>query len=177
MTAPRENGEGAYKAMKKALEQARISPEAVDYINAHATSTVIGDAAENAAIKSLLLGPEGKQRAADINISSTKGAIGHLLGGAGAVEAVFSILAIQDVSSSYGIEISHSSLLTIFIRILCRLQSIWTVLKVILTVITLQSMLNHGRSMWLSQIALGLEGQTAVSVLFDIGRDKLPYKI
>lgn len=86
-------------AMKKALKQAQLSPAAVDYINAHATSTVVGDAAENAAITSLLLGPEGKQNATDINISSTKGAIGHLLGGAGAVEAVFSILAIQNVSS------------------------------------------------------------------------------
>ncbi|KAJ5585420.1 uncharacterized protein N7459_005220 [Penicillium hispanicum] len=96
MTAPKENGEGAYMAMKKALKQAGLPPAAVDYVNAHATSTVVGDAAENAAIKSLLLGPDGKQKAADVNISSTKGAVGHLLGGAGAVEAVFSILAIQD---------------------------------------------------------------------------------
>lgn len=99
MTAPRENGEGAFMAMKKALKQARLPPGAVDYVNAHATSTVIGDAAENAAIKTLLLGPEGRQKAADLNVSSTKGAIGHLLGGAGAVEAVFSILAIHEVSS------------------------------------------------------------------------------
>lgn len=98
MTAPKENGEGAFMAMKKALKQAQLPPSAVDYINAHATSTVIGDAAENAAIKSLLLGPEGKQKAEDVNISSTKGAVGHLLGGAGAIEAVFSTLAIQHVS-------------------------------------------------------------------------------
>ncbi|KAJ5745693.1 hypothetical protein N7520_010875 [Penicillium odoratum] len=96
MTAPKENGEGAFMAMKKALKQAQLPPSAVDYVNAHATSTVVGDAAENAAIKSLLLGPEGKQKAEDVNISSTKGAIGHLLGGAGAVEAVFTTLAIQD---------------------------------------------------------------------------------
>jgi 3-oxoacyl-[acyl-carrier-protein] synthase II len=98
MTAPKENGEGAFMAMKKALKQAQLTPGEVDYVNAHATSTIIGDAAENAAIKTLLLGPEGKQNPADINVSSTKGAVGHLLGGAGAVEAVFSVMAIQDVS-------------------------------------------------------------------------------
>lgn len=86
-------------AMKKALKQAQLRPSEVDYVNAHATSTIVGDAAENAAIKTLLLGPEGKQRPEDVNISSTKGAVGHLLGGAGAVEAAFSVLAIQDVSS------------------------------------------------------------------------------
>ncbi|THC91413.1 hypothetical protein EYZ11_009123 [Aspergillus tanneri] len=95
MTAPKENGEGALMAMRRALRNAQLQPALVDYVNAHATSTVVGDAAENAAIKSLLLGPEGKRHAADVNISSTKGAIGHLLGGAGAVEAVFTILAIQ----------------------------------------------------------------------------------
>lgn len=98
MTAPKENGEGAFLAMKKALKQAQLPPAAVDYVNAHATSTVVGDAAENTAIKSLLLGPEGRQKAADVNVSSTKGAIGHLLGGAGAAEALFTILAIKEVS-------------------------------------------------------------------------------
>ncbi|PLB50450.1 3-oxoacyl-synthase [Aspergillus steynii IBT 23096] len=96
MTAPKENGEGAFMAMRKALRNAKIQPSMVDYVNAHATSTVVGDAAENAAIKTLLLGPEGKKHAADVNISSTKGAVGHLLGGAGAIEAVFSILAIHE---------------------------------------------------------------------------------
>ncbi|KAJ5662655.1 Thiolase-like subgroup [Penicillium macrosclerotiorum] len=96
MTAPKENGEGAYMAMKKALKQAQLSPAEVDYVNAHATSTVVGDAAENAAIKALLLGPEGKLKAADVNVSSTKGAVGHLLGGAGAIEAAFSVMAIRD---------------------------------------------------------------------------------
>ena len=98
MTAPKENGEGAFMAMKKALKQAQLTPGEIDYVNAHATSTVVGDAAENAAIKALLLGPGGKRKAADVNVSSTKGAVGHLLGGAGAVEAVFSVMAIQDVS-------------------------------------------------------------------------------
>ncbi|KAJ5138964.1 Thiolase-like subgroup [Penicillium bovifimosum] len=96
MTSPKENGEGAFMAMKKALKQARLRPSAVDYINAHATSTIVGDAAENAAIKSLLLGPEGKLMAADVNVSSTKGALGHLLGGAGAVEALISVLAVHE---------------------------------------------------------------------------------
>lgn len=97
MTAPKENGEGALMAMKKALKNAKLPPSSVDYVNAHATSTLVGDTAENTAIKSLLLGSGGKQNAAEVNISSTKGAIGHLLGGAGAVEALFTILAIHKV--------------------------------------------------------------------------------
>lgn len=98
MTAPKENGEGAFMAMKRALRGASLPPSAVDYVNAHATSTVVGDAAEHAAVKTFLLGPNGKQKPTDINISSTKGAVGHLLGGAGAVEAAFTVLAIHEVS-------------------------------------------------------------------------------
>ncbi|KAJ5476174.1 hypothetical protein N7475_001903 [Penicillium sp. IBT 31633x] len=96
MTSPKENGEGAFMAMKKALKQAQLRPAVVDYVNAHATSTVVGDSAENAAIKTLFLGPDGKRKAADINVSSTKGALGHLLGGAGAIEALISVLAIHE---------------------------------------------------------------------------------
>jgi 3-oxoacyl-[acyl-carrier-protein] synthase II len=97
MTAPRSDGQGPFLAMKHALRHAGLKPSAVDYINAHATSTQLGDAAENRAIKDLLLGEEGKERPGDINVSSTKGAIGHLLGAAGSVEAVFTVLAVKNV--------------------------------------------------------------------------------
>ncbi|EKD21287.1 uncharacterized protein L3040_000673 [Drepanopeziza brunnea f. sp. 'multigermtubi'] len=96
VTAPREDGVGALLAMKRALRNAGIRPKEVDYINAHATSTPLGDAAENAAIKTLMLGEEGVQRETDIAMSSTKGAIGHLLGASGAIEAVFAILAAKE---------------------------------------------------------------------------------
>ena len=97
MTAPREDGQGPMLAMKHALRHAGLAPKAVDYINAHATSTPLGDAAENKAIKELLLGSEGKRQASEIIVSSSKGAIGHLLGAAGAVEAIIAILAIHQV--------------------------------------------------------------------------------
>ena len=85
--------------MKHALRHAGIKPSTVDYVNAHATSTALGDAAENRAIKELLLGEDGKAKASEINVSSTKGAIGHLLGAAGSVESIFTILALHNVSS------------------------------------------------------------------------------
>ena len=96
--------------MRLALRNAGIPPCAVSYINAHATSTMLGDVAESRAIKSLLLESksqtpvgEGKKHSQEINVSSTKGAVGHLLGAAGSVEAVWSVLAMRDVSvPSYG---------------------------------------------------------------------------
>ena len=97
MTAPREDGLGALLAMKRALKNARIRPKDVNYINAHATSTLLGDAAENTAIERLMLGEDGMTSVDEIAVSSTKGAIGHLLGAAGAIEAIFSILAIKEV--------------------------------------------------------------------------------
>jgi len=98
MTAPREDGRGPFLAMKHALRHAGLKPASVDYINAHATSTQLGDAAENRAIKDLLLGEEGKANASEINVSSTKGATGHLLGAAGSVEAIFTVLGLYHVS-------------------------------------------------------------------------------
>lgn len=100
MTAPREDGQGPRLAMKKALMNAGIKPASVDYVNAHATSTPLGDAAENRAIKDLLLGEEGKAHASEINVSSTKGAVGHLLGAAGSVEAIFTVLSLHNVSDT-----------------------------------------------------------------------------
>lgn len=100
MTAPREDGSGAYLAMKRALKNGEIKPAQVDYINAHATSTQVGDAAEAAAINRLMLGEDGKDTASQVTVSSTKGSIGHLLGAAGAIEALFAILAIDQVSFS-----------------------------------------------------------------------------
>lgn len=98
MTAPRGDGSGAFLAMKRALKNARIRPGQIDYINAHATSTPVGDVAETKAIRSLMLGEDGVEKESQVTVSSTKGAIGHLLGAAGAVEAMFSVLAISEVS-------------------------------------------------------------------------------
>ncbi|KAI8941982.1 hypothetical protein NX059_000092 [Plenodomus lindquistii] len=95
MTAPREDGQGPRLAMRNALRHAGFKPHAVDYINVHATSTPLGDAAENRAVKELLLGEDGKDKASMINMSSTKGAIGHLLGAAGSVEAIFTVLGLH----------------------------------------------------------------------------------
>lgn len=97
ITAPRENGSGALLAMRRALRHASLPPSNIGYINAHATSTPLGDTAENTAIKSLMMGEHGVQKNSDVTVSSTKGAIGHLLGAAGAVEAIFAIMAVAEV--------------------------------------------------------------------------------
>jgi 3-oxoacyl-[acyl-carrier-protein] synthase II len=91
MTAPPPNGEGAARAMQLALDHARISPNQVDYINAHATSTDIGDLCETRAIKKVF-----GDHAHKVSISSTKSMTGHLLGGAGGVEMAACALAIRD---------------------------------------------------------------------------------
>ncbi len=91
LTAPLENGAGAAKAMEKALRDAGLTIENVDYINAHGTSTPLNDASETRAMKTVF-----GERAYDIPISSTKSVTGHMLGAAGSVEAVFSLKSILD---------------------------------------------------------------------------------
>jgi 3-oxoacyl-[acyl-carrier-protein] synthase II len=92
ITEPDPVGTNPARAMRMAFEDAGITPDEVDYINAHATSTPIGDSAETRMIKLAL----GEERARKVPVSSTKGATGHCLGAAGAVEAIFSLLAIRD---------------------------------------------------------------------------------
>lgn len=112
MTAPRVDGSGAFLAMKRALRHAKIKPSQVDYINAHATGTAIGDAAEALAIRSLMVGEEGYQRDSQVAVSGTKGSIGHLLGAAGAIEAVFTVLAMSEVSCLHGLCEVHAQAMT-----------------------------------------------------------------
>jgi 3-oxoacyl-[acyl-carrier-protein] synthase II len=102
MTAPPPQGEGAARAMNLALKHARLSPGQVDYINAHATSTGLGDISETRAIKKVF-----GDRAYSVSISSTKSMTGHLLGGAGAVEMAACALAIRDSVIPPTINLEH----------------------------------------------------------------------
>ena len=90
ITAPASDGNGGYRSMEAAIKRAGLEPSAIDYINAHGTSTM-ADTIELGAVERLLGSKSG-----NATMSSTKSAIGHLLGAAGAVEAIFSILAIRD---------------------------------------------------------------------------------
>ena len=91
VTAPHPEGAGGYRAMEMALQRAGMNPSDIDYINAHGTSTPLGDELELGAVRRLFGSAVDK-----VSMSSTKSAIGHLLGGAGAVEAIFCILALRD---------------------------------------------------------------------------------
>jgi 3-oxoacyl-[acyl-carrier-protein] synthase II len=91
ITAPADDGDGALRCMKAAINRAEISPGDLDYINAHGTSTPLGDEIELKAVEKLVGNAAGK-----ISMSSTKSSIGHLLGAAGTVEAIFCLLAIRD---------------------------------------------------------------------------------
>lgn len=91
MTSPPDDGAGAARCIRNALNDAQLNVEQVQYINAHGTSTPAGDKAEAAAIRSVF-----GDHAYELSVSSTKSMVGHLLGAAGAVEAIFSVLAIQD---------------------------------------------------------------------------------
>jgi 3-oxoacyl-[acyl-carrier-protein] synthase II len=91
ITSPAPDGDGGFRAMRAALRDARIAPDAIDYVNAHGTSTPVGDEIELQAVARMLGAHAGK-----VTMSSTKSSIGHLLGAAGAVEAIFCALALRD---------------------------------------------------------------------------------
>ena len=107
ITAPAEDGDGAFRCMKAAIRRAEISPGDIDYINAHGTSTQLGDEIELGAVERLL-----GNAASRVSMSSTKSSTGHLLGAAGAIEAIFSILAIRDNIAPPTINLEHPSVET-----------------------------------------------------------------
>jgi len=91
ITQPAENGDGAFRVMKAALKDAKLSPDDIGYVNAHGTSTPLGDCLETIALKRVF-----GERAMQVPVSSTKSMTGHLLGGAGGLEAGISVLALRD---------------------------------------------------------------------------------
>jgi 3-oxoacyl-[acyl-carrier-protein] synthase II len=107
ITSPSPDGDGAYRAMSAALKRAGLTPSDIDYVNAHGTSTQVGDEIELRAVERLL-GPA----AATTSMSSTKSSIGHLLGAAGAVEAIFSILALRDQIAPPTLNLDNPSVAT-----------------------------------------------------------------
>jgi 3-oxoacyl-[acyl-carrier-protein] synthase II len=107
ITAPAEDGDGAYRCMMAAIKRAGISPTEIDYINAHGTSTQVGDEIELSAVERAVGNAAGR-----ISMSSTKSSVGHLLGAAGAVETIFSILAIRDQVAPPTINLDNPSVET-----------------------------------------------------------------
>src|SRR5207248_1884576 len=107
ITSPAPDGDGALRCMTAALRRAGIAPAEIDYINAHGTSTPVGDEIELGAVHNLLGNAAGR-----VSMSSTKSCIGHLLGAAGAVEAIFSILAMRDRVAPPTINLDHPSVET-----------------------------------------------------------------
>jgi 3-oxoacyl-[acyl-carrier-protein] synthase II len=107
ITAPSPDGDGAFRCMSMAMRRAGITAGDIDYINAHGTSTPLGDEIELGAVQRLVGNAAGR-----ISMSSTKSCIGHLLGAAGAVEAIFSILAIRDKVAPPTINLDHPSVET-----------------------------------------------------------------
>ncbi len=107
VTAPAADGDGAFRCMHAALKRAGVSPHDLDYVNAHGTSTPLGDEIELGAVERLMgNNPDG------LCMSSTKSAIGHLLGAAGAVEAIFCLLAMRDGIAPPTINLEHPSVET-----------------------------------------------------------------
>jgi 3-oxoacyl-[acyl-carrier-protein] synthase II len=107
ITAPSEDGDGAYRCMKAAMARAGITPGDIDYINAHGTSTPLGDEIELKAVERLVGNAAGQ-----IAMSSTKSSIGHLLGAAGTVEAIFCLLAMRDQMVPPTINLDNPSVAT-----------------------------------------------------------------